>query len=1042
MTQAKLIESLEQFLEVLEKSKLFSPERIQKLRQDLKGSNKQPLDIARMLVKNRKLSKWQAGQLLSGYFKFRQGQFVLRDQLGKSRLGGLFLAHDEKRSQLVAIRSLSKAAAANAGNVERFVLAAESAIKLKHENVARVLELNSEGERHLIVTEYVSGRDLKKQIEEEGPLSATQAVTYLQQAADALTLAHKQQVIHGSLQPACLLVDASGVVKIADWGLAPLRAAKRGYCSPEQLDGKPADAGADLFSLGSTLYFLLTGRAPFEASSPEEEKAIADSKRPIPLNKLCKDVPRPLVDLCNQMMACDPTQRLGLMQDVVSRLTEFAAAGDDADLIELEADVLLELEDDTKSDEPTAGEATDEAAGAKDEQASDDTVVNVAIGDAHKTSTISDTTAIAISTGKESTAGPVGAFKISTKKKKKKKTKSQGAAKEEPAAAPAETDEFVTAAKPGTGSLGTAAKQNAAKSKDKPVTKSTKGSGTSEPAKDGSSAKKRSGIPLGVIIGLAALFGLTLLGGGALLIALFLFRGGEDVVAQAAAAADAAAESETDPEASDPDVDPEDVPDEIELVQDDPQRANSADAAIDQADTTAGTTTADADPPDDPPADAVATPTASTPSSTPGAKNSSTPETANSSTPGTENAATGDVQSEPASDEPQVKPAAETDTKKPAADADGKKKKAEAEAAAKKKVDQAAAAKKKAAEKKKAEEKKKKAIPVFVFKPTVELPAIPTADAAGTPSVLGKINISPTDVCFISMTGGDTAARGRAEFSIRNAKSGTAPRDWELVVRDDSIDTVIATLALPEKELSFHWQPAAAESQFAGNLRNCSLKMTAGSAKPQLLALRSPIVGESVPIDLTKPSIQARWNVDSPPDPSTLQIATSLKGHKMVLDPPQPIGAMKGTQWIYLGENKDTALLALKLDTTVTARGIQVTLKPFMKFAGEKPLAYNKGTKKRVTQSMSKQGQIEQAKIAFLQNQLKKAPREKKQQVQIALTQAEQGFQAFGKMAQQVSQLDQIEQSYAGALLDFEVIYRTIQGETVLVRTQAGGGTP
>jgi len=276
---------------------------------------------------------------------------------------------------------------------------------------------------------------------------------------------------------------------------------------------------------------------------------------------------------------------------------------------------------------------------------------------------------------------------------------------------------------------------------------------------------------------------------------------------------------------------------------------------------------------------------------------------------------------------------------------------------------------------------------------------------------------------------------------IRNAKSGTAPRDWELVVREDSIDTVVATLALPEKALSFHWQPAAAESQFAGNLRNCSLKMTARSAKPQVLALRSPVVAESVPIDLMKPSIQARWNVDSPPDPSTLQIITSLKGHKIVLDPPQPISAMKGIQWIYLGETRDSAVLALKLDTSVTARGIQVTLKPYLKLAGEKPVAYNKRTKKRVTQGLAQRGQF-QAQVLFFQGQLEKARGEQKKQVRIWLTQAELQLQAFEQKAQKMSQLDQTEQSYNGAFLDFEVIYRTLQGQTVLVRTKAGGGAP
>jgi len=247
---------------------------------------------------------------------------------------------------------------------------------------------------------------------------------------------------------------------------------------------------------------------------------------------------------------------------------------------------------------------------------------------------------------------------------------------------------------------------------------------------------------------------------------------------------------------------------------------------------------------------------------------------------------------------------------------------------------------------------------------------------------------------------------------------------------------------LPEQDLSFLWQPAAAECKVAGNLRNCSLKMTAGSAKPHGLALRRPIVAESVPIDLAKGTTQVRWNVDSPPDPSSLQIVTTLKGHKIILDPPQPITAVKGTQWIYLGDNKDASVLALKLETNVTARGIQVTIKPFMKFDREKPIAYNKGSKKRVVQDLSQRLQEIQAQVQFLVAQLKNAPNPQKKKIQPALTQTRLRLTAVNKLVQQANRLDQIETSYNGALLDFEVLYRTLQGVTVLVRTKAGGGTP
>jgi serine/threonine-protein kinase len=630
MAQAKSIESLEEFLRVLETSKLFSAKLIQKLRTELEGSKKKPIDIARMLVKNRKLSNWQAGQLLTGYHKFRQGKFVLRDQLGKSRLGNLFLAHDEKKNQLVAIRSLSKGASANADNVERFVAAAQATIKLKHENLARVLEVSSDGEQHLIVTEYVKGQDLKKQVEEKGPLSVTQAVTYLRQAADALTLAHEKKVVHGSLQPACLLIDSKGVLKIADWGLAPLRDAKQGYCPPEQIDGKPAGESTDLYSLGGTLYYLLSGRVPFAASSPEEEKAIADSQRPIPLNKLRKDIPGPLVDLCNQLLATDPANRLGTMRDVLARFAEVGVADDDLDVADPAADGVSELDDETKSDAPSAVETThelnrpsvqkdaEENDGSPVQKASADTATSIPVSEAHKTAPISDTVAITISSGKQSTAGPVGAFEISTTRKKKKKTKAKkGALKEKPVAesTDATADEFVTSAQPQVGSPESAPTEKAAKPEKQPAAKIPQVDAPPTPAAPTPAAaspkdKKKPNALVIVIIGLAAVLGLTLLGGGALLMMLLSSKDGKETAAQVIAKTPSPDGSAVDP---DPDSEAktdseEEIADAVVLVQDDP----SGGADDNSANETGGQTPA-GDPTGADAEDGVASPTEPSP---------------------------------------------------------------------------------------------------------------------------------------------------------------------------------------------------------------------------------------------------------------------------------------------------------------------------------------------------------------------------------------------------------------------------------------------
>ncbi len=1048
MAQAKLIESLDTFLDVLEKSKLFAAEQVSKFRQDLDGASTPPIEIARKLVKNRKLTKWQAGQLLAGHARLRLGKYVLRDQLGKGRLGTLFLAHDEKGRRLVALRLLSKEAASDPARVKQCVAAAQAAAVVEHPQVARVFEVNGDSERPVVISEYVDGADLQSRVEEDGPLTAERARRYLEQAVAGLTAAHDQQVVHGSLAPSRLLVQSDDNLQIVDWGLAPLGDGEAGFLPPEAKPGQPASVATDVYSLGASIRYCLTGQVP----SAESTAAGGDQGA------------GRLLELCQAMMATDVAERPASMRDIASRLSALDSP-EVANLEEVELEPLAlepndmdagELVDDPQSEAATA--LDDRAAPAKarpqdkppqpteaetgsGEDRGGAPLPEIEVADAHKTAPIADTAAFQISTGKESSGGPVGDFKISTKRKKKK-------AKPSRTTQPASTDEDVAATTEQAAAPAKQVRRAAGKAASQPTpqpetpasepSQAAAADDTVEPA-DGpvekAQKKKAGGPPVVLIIAGVALFGLIFLGGSAGLAVWFLMSGGEEKVV-ASAADPEVAEASGEAAAETPEIDPEDIPLQPILVDDEPAEAADEAASDDESSTSADTPS--------PPAtgDVAAAPAGSGDDApvTPEA-GAATPDVPMPATPEGGLAAASDTDAEqPAATAPAPAAAdastAATDVEK-AAEEEAAEKKAQAVAAAEQlKKDEAA--KKAAAEKKAEEEKKKNAGPVFVFQPTIDLPAVPAAGETAAPIELGKVNIEETDVCFISMTGGDSAARGRGEFALRNANSGTAPRDWEFVLTDSGAATVIATMSLPENGLMFQWLPAAADNQYASNLRNCSLKITAGTAKPLEFALRSPVVGESLPIDLTKSTMQGRWNVEAPPDPSALQISASVKGYKVVLEPPQPISAVKGTQWIYLGDNQATSVLALKMDSSVSARGIQVALKPYLTIPGQKPVAYNKATKKKVTQELAQRNTL-QSKVIFFSEQLSKAPKQQKPQIQALLTQAEQQLQSFDKMAQMVSQLEQIEQNYSMATIDFEVTYRTLQGATVLVKTEAGG---
>jgi serine/threonine-protein kinase len=321
MGNSEPVGTAESFFSVLRKSKLLTAEQLGRARAAHDESST-PQQIAQHLVKRGWITKWQAGQLLAGWCGLVVGKYTLLEQIGKDRLGRLFLAKHTELDRLAQVRTLSRHHCDRPEVVERFLAEARAAAALDHRNIVQVYDVCREGDRHYLVVEHVEGRDLEAIVAERGPLPCEAVANYVAQTANGLAHAHQHGMVHRGLRPAVLLVDDRDVVKIVglamgrlnEWtildgqdGAAAATPDALPYLAPEQIrgDGR-VDHLADIYSLGCAMYFLLTGSAPSGPAGvePGPESGVA----PVVLSKR-RDAPPELVRICRKMMAARPADR-------------------------------------------------------------------------------------------------------------------------------------------------------------------------------------------------------------------------------------------------------------------------------------------------------------------------------------------------------------------------------------------------------------------------------------------------------------------------------------------------------------------------------------------------------------------------------------------------------------------------------------------------------------------------------------------------------------------------------------------------------------
>ncbi len=288
------------------------------------------------LVERGMLTPFQAKRLLAGQGEsLVLGDYVLLEMIGAGGMGQVLKARHRRMKRLVAIKLLPTALHDDPATIKRFEREVEAAARLSHPNIVVAYDAGVANDQPYFVMEYVDGTDLSSHVRRNGPLAVPHAIGCILQAARGLEFAHQQGVIHRDIKPANLLLDSKGTVKILDMGLARLDSSAEheqltgtgqimgtiDYMAPEQaLDTKHADARADIYSLGVTLWYLITGRQLY----PEEtvvKKLLAHQNNPIPsLRDACPGSTAELEAVFAKMIAKKPNARYQSVTEAITAL--------------------------------------------------------------------------------------------------------------------------------------------------------------------------------------------------------------------------------------------------------------------------------------------------------------------------------------------------------------------------------------------------------------------------------------------------------------------------------------------------------------------------------------------------------------------------------------------------------------------------------------------------------------------------------------------------------------------------------------------------
>ncbi|MGI9516334.1 MAG: serine/threonine-protein kinase [Pirellulaceae bacterium] len=267
-----------------------------------------------------------------------ESRYELLAELGEGGMGQVFKARHKMMKRTVALKTIRAELINHPEAVKRFAKEARAAARLSHPNIVTAYDAEQVGDLHMLVMEFVEGEGLNLLVNRSGPLPVAAAVDYICQAAEGLQHAHERKMVHRDIKPQNLMLASDGTVKILDFGLSKFRRdlesgendsvsdetlltlrntslGTEGFIAPEQAaDARSVDIRSDIYSLGCTLFFLLTNRPPWFGTPPDEVTAVPDVRR------FRRDLPPELIDVMERMMHHDPERRFETPQEVVDAL--------------------------------------------------------------------------------------------------------------------------------------------------------------------------------------------------------------------------------------------------------------------------------------------------------------------------------------------------------------------------------------------------------------------------------------------------------------------------------------------------------------------------------------------------------------------------------------------------------------------------------------------------------------------------------------------------------------------------------------------------
>jgi eukaryotic-like serine/threonine-protein kinase len=341
-TTGNLVEALRSF-------RLVSAEQYKQLRSSVQGMGSDPRPLAKSLVQRGWLTVYQINQLFAGNGKqLAIGKYRVLDRLGQGGLSTVFKAQHVELDLTVALKIIRPEVLANVEGRQQFLQEIEAMARLDHPNIVQFCDADQHDTTCYFAMEYVDGIDLSKHVRLSGPAAVHDACDYVRQVALGLQHAHERNLVHRDIKPVNLFLTHAAasrpqtvgapsgtrerartrpLVKILDWGLAGLRCPRgtgpqlldvlsKGlvgtvdYLSPEQArNAATVDTRGDIYSLGCTFYYLLTGQPPFPGGTLMQKILKHQQDEPPPVESFRGDVPPAVAVLLGRMLAKNPDDR-------------------------------------------------------------------------------------------------------------------------------------------------------------------------------------------------------------------------------------------------------------------------------------------------------------------------------------------------------------------------------------------------------------------------------------------------------------------------------------------------------------------------------------------------------------------------------------------------------------------------------------------------------------------------------------------------------------------------------------------------------------